>query len=118
MRPNDQRRNLAELVRVLAPGGIFVFQLPSEPLPVPEPQGGWPRLKGRIKSISPSFVLVPYRRVRRELTSLGHGPRMDMWGQPEDEVRRYITTLGAKIISVTPDAMAFGWSGFRYVVGR
>ena len=118
MQPRDQRGNLAELVRVLAPGGIFVFQLPSAPLPGPDPKGGWPRLKGRIKSITPSFVLVPYRRVRRELTSLGHGPRMDMWGQPEEEVRRYVVSLGARTISVTPDAMAFGWSGFRYVVGR
>jgi SAM-dependent methyltransferase len=118
MRPKDQRRNLAELVRVLARGGIFVFQLPSAPLPVPDPQGGWPLLKRSIKSFSPSFVLVPYRRVRRELISLGHGPRMDMWGQPEEEVRRYIASLDAKMISVTPDAMAFGWTGFRYVVGR
>jgi len=43
---------------------------------------------------------------------------MDMWGQPEEEVRGYIVSLGAKVISVTPDLMAFGWSGFRYVVGR
>jgi hypothetical protein len=43
---------------------------------------------------------------------------MEMWGQPEDEVRRYIASLGGKTISVTPDSMAFGWSAFRYVVGR
>jgi hypothetical protein len=43
---------------------------------------------------------------------------MDMWGQPEEEVRRYLASHGGKVISVTPDAMAFGWSGFRYVVGR
>jgi hypothetical protein len=42
---------------------------------------------------------------------------MEMWGQSEDEVRCYVASLGAKTISVTPDAMAFGWSGFRYVVG-
>jgi len=43
---------------------------------------------------------------------------MDMWGLPEHEVRRYVASLGVKVISVTPDSMAFGWSGFRYVVGR
>jgi SAM-dependent methyltransferase len=39
MQPRDQRRNLAELVRVLAPGGIFVFQLPSAPLPRSRTEG-------------------------------------------------------------------------------
>jgi len=43
---------------------------------------------------------------------------MDMWGLPEHEVRRCVASQGAQIISVTPDSMAFGWSGFRYVVGR
>jgi SAM-dependent methyltransferase len=118
MQPKDQRRYLAELVRVLARGGIFVFQLPSAPLPVPDPKGLGQRLKRRIKSITPSLVLVPYRRVRREVFGLGRGPRMDMWGLPEQEVRRYVASQGAEIISVTPDSMAFGWSGFRYVVGR
>jgi ubiquinone/menaquinone biosynthesis C-methylase UbiE len=118
MQPKDQRRYLAELIRVLAPGGLFVFQLPSAPLPLPEPKGGWQRLRRRIKSITPSPVLVPYRRVRRELAGLGRGPRMEMWGQPEEEVRRYLASHGARVISVTPDLMAFGWSGFRYVVTR
>ena len=102
MQPKDQRRYLAELVRVLAPGGIFVFQLPSAPLPPPDPKGLRQRLKRRIKSITPSLVLVRYRRVRRELTGAGRGPRMDMWGLPEHEVRRYVASKGAQIISVTP----------------
>jgi len=118
MQPKDQRRYLAELVRVLAPGGIFVFQLPSAPLPLSEPKGLGQRLKRRVKAITPSLVLVPYRRLRREVVGLGRGPRMDMWGLPQQEVRQYLASQGAQVLSVTPDQMAFGWSGFRYVVGR
>lgn len=118
MQPRDQRRFLAELVRVLAPGGIFVFQLPSAPLPAQDPKDRRQRLKQRITSITPSIVLAPYRRLRRELAGLGSGPRMEMWGQPEKEVRRYLGSHGANVISVTPDQMAYGWSGFRYVVTR
>ncbi|MDP9300876.1 MAG: class I SAM-dependent methyltransferase [Actinomycetota bacterium] len=118
MQPKDQRRYLTELIRVLADGGLFVFQLPSAPLPAPGPKDPWQRLKGRIRSITPSLVLVPYRRVRRELTGLWRGPRMEMWGLPEHEVRRYLGSRGAEVISVTPDLMAYGWSGFRYVVTR
>ena len=117
MQPKDQRRYLAELVRVLAPGGIFVFQLPSAPLPLSEPKGLGQRLKRRVKAITPSLVLVPYRRLRREVVGLGR-PRMDMWGLPEHEVRQYLASQGAQVLSVTPDQMAFGWSGFRYVVRK
>jgi SAM-dependent methyltransferase len=118
MRPRDQRRFQAELVRALSPGGLFVFQLPSSPLPPPPPEGRKARAKQRIKAYTPEFILAAYRLFKRELSGLGRGPRMEMWGVPEREVRRYLDSQGARVLSVTPDLMAYGWSGHRYVVTR
>jgi SAM-dependent methyltransferase len=118
MRPKDQRRSMAELVRVLAPAGLLVFQLPSAPLPAPDPVDRKQRTKRRIKSIMPAVFLTAYRRLKREVTGLGGGPRMEMWGASERDVTRFLRSEGARIVSVTPDSMAYGWSGFRYVVGK
>lgn len=119
MKPRHQRRYIGELLRVLVPRGILVFQLPSQWIhsPMSKP-GKRARLKRRVKSLTPALVLAPYRRVRRELVGLGKGPRMEMWGLPQEEVTRYLVRRGAKILSVTPDTKAAGWRGFRYVVTK
>src|SRR5262249_51827296 len=118
MRPKDQHLALAELIRVLAPAGLLVFQLPEAPLPPPDPVGWKQRTKRRIKSITPNFILAGYRRAKRELTGLGKGPRMEMWGAPRGDVTRFLESHGTDVISVTSDRMAFGWSGFRYVAAK
>jgi SAM-dependent methyltransferase len=115
IRPKDQRLTLAELVRVLAPAGLLVFQLPEAPLPAPDPVGWRQRAKRWIKTYSPEVLLAGFRRAKRELTGLGRGPRMEMWGAPRGDITRFLESLGTSVISVTPDLMAFGWSGFRYV---
>ena len=118
MRPKDQRLALGELVRVLAPAGLLVFQLPEAPLPAPEPVGWRQRAKRWIKGNTPEVLLAGYRRAKRELTGFGKGPRMEMWGAPRGDVASHLEALGTDVISVTPDRMAFGWSGFRYVAAK
>jgi SAM-dependent methyltransferase len=118
MRPKDQHLALAELVRVLAPAGLLVFQLPEAPFPAPDPVGWKQRTKRWIRSMTPDVLLAGYRRAKRELMGLGKGPRMEMWGAPKGDVTRLLESQGADVISVTPDLMAFGWSGFRYVAAK
>jgi Methylase involved in ubiquinone/menaquinone biosynthesis len=125
MEPRHQKRYMGELVRVLAPQGLFVFQLPSEPIPSTTDEATERGLKQRVKSVTPAvglvayrFALAPYRWVRRELVELGRGPRMEMWGLPREEVIAYIGKSGAKVLSVTPDTKATGWRGFRYAVTK
>ena len=122
MQPRDQRRNLAELVRgVGGAGRIFVFQLPASRSRCPS--NGWSAATQGTHQVHHPVVRpcpVPARASKQAVTGSGMASCMEMWGQPEDEVRRYVASLGAKTISVTPLAreMAFGWSGFRYVVNR
>jgi SAM-dependent methyltransferase len=111
--PRYQRRYLAEFVRVLAPGGLIVFQLPSEPV-VPVDGGA----RAAVRASAPASLLAAYRKVRLELTHLGAGPRMEMWGTPRARVERHLLGCGATIVDVQPDGRASGWVGFRYAVTK
>jgi ubiquinone/menaquinone biosynthesis C-methylase UbiE len=91
--PALARRYIAELVRVLRPGGVLVFQLPD----------------------------APARSLRRGLRSLitrvrGH---MAMYGMDRSEVVGLLEGAGAEVVLVRPDdAGGPGWPGFRYVAIR
>ena len=110
IKPRYQRAYLKEFVRVLAPGGVLVFQLPSEPIPRRSALRG--RLKPIIKSITPDPVLGAYRRVR-----WGRGSNTEMWGMPKGDVISLLQEEGARILDVREDTSAGkNWAGFRYAV--
>ena len=111
--PRYQMRYLSEFIRVLTPGGVAVFQLPSEPI---VPAGGG--TKAAMRSAAPPALLAGYRKLRLELTQMGQGPRMEMWGTPRAKVERHLIGLGATILDAKPDSRASGWSGFLYAVTK
>ena len=110
--PRYQRAYIREFVRVLAPGGVLVFQLPSEP--IPGRSALWVRLKPIIKSITRGPLLSAYRRVR-----WGRGTNTEMWGMPKEDVITLLEEAGATILDVRVDASAGrSWAGFRYAVRK
>ena len=111
--PRYQLGYLSEFIRVLAPGGLLVFQLPSEPI-VPAGTGA----KAALRSAAPPVLLAGYRKLRLELTQMGNGPRMEMWGTPRDRVERHLGALGARLLDARPDERASGWTGFLYAVTK
>lgn len=108
IKPRYQRAYIREFVRILAPGGVLVFQLPSEA--IPGRSALWGRLKPIIKSITPGLLLGAYRRVR-----WGKGSDTEMWGMPKRDVITLLQEEGARILDVREDPSAGkNWSGFRY----
>ena len=106
--PRLERAYLIEMIRVLAPGGLLVFQLPSgEPAPV---------VGGGLKAMLPLRVVQMIRRVRSQLT--GRSP-LEIHGLPPDAVRRIVSASGAVMVDVTPD-QGHGpeTPGFRYLVTK
>jgi SAM-dependent methyltransferase len=103
--PRYVRHYLAEFVRVLGPGGVLVFQLPSEnALPV-KVEGHW------LKRLVPLPVISLVRAVRR----LREFPRMEIHGLPRREVEQLLADLGAPVVDVVDDqAHSTETPGFRY----
>ncbi|HWL89787.1 MAG TPA: methyltransferase domain-containing protein [Actinomycetota bacterium] len=110
--PRHQRSYLKEFVRVLAPGGVLVFQLPSER--IERESGTWGRLRRGIRSAAPAPILNAYRRIR-----WGRRALIEMWGMPRDEVTGLLRGEGATILDVRADRFAGAhWAGFRYTVTK
>ena len=105
MAPRYIREYLAEFVRVLRPGGVLVFQLPSDnPVPVVVEGGG-------LKRLLPIPVISIIRKVRR----LREFPRMEIHGLPRGEVEQLLDSLGAPVVDVVDDrAHVADTPGFRY----
>ncbi|MCO6450144.1 MAG: class I SAM-dependent methyltransferase [Caldilineales bacterium] len=103
MPPRYSQAYIGEFLRILAPGGILVFQIPSTAR----------RLRNRLTQ--------PLRPTRpfRWLQKIRHGdqPVMDMYGIPKDEVLRLVQTRGGTVLDVQADSSADAmWHSFRYLV--
>jgi SAM-dependent methyltransferase len=99
------RGYLAELVRVLRPGGVLVAGVPSHPQR---------SLRGRLFALLPNGVLNLWRRLRWR-----HRGVMELYGLPRDEVEEVLRVAGGKVVAVLPDdALGRDWHAYRYIAVR
>jgi ubiquinone/menaquinone biosynthesis C-methylase UbiE len=114
------RRYIPELVRVLAPGGALMFQLP-EMIGVDTREGiGRLPLLGALKRHTPWPVVVAWRRTKCRLSRRDAVSQMTMFGMRREEVEHLVAAAGGRIIDVRPD-MGHGCdraAGFAYWVTR
>ena len=105
MRPRYIREYLAEFVRVLSPGGVLIFQLPTDAaFPVIVEGGG-------LKRMLPVQVISIVRAMRR----IREFPRMEMYGLARGDVEQLLAGLGAPVVDVRDDrAHVADTPGFRY----
>ena len=109
MRPRLAERYLAELVRVLRPKGVLVFQLPARRI---DGGGPLPRLRRLAKRIAPEAVHRLWRRLTRN-----PDPLMDMHAVPRRRVQRVVERAGGTIAEIrADDAPGPGWESYRYTV--
>jgi SAM-dependent methyltransferase len=106
MPPAVSAAYLPELVRVLRPGGVLVFQLPSDQ--EPPVSGGW--LKRRV----PLSMVRTYRRLRQRLRTV---PRMEENGIARDTVVGLLERSGGTVTHVASDrGHGAATEGFKYFV--
>jgi len=88
-----QRGYVAEFCRILAPGGLAVFQIPSRRLGV----------QGALRRALPPEVTARLRRLRRPDALLRRDDavlHMEMNCLPESEVRAVVAANGARVVDV------------------
>jgi ubiquinone/menaquinone biosynthesis C-methylase UbiE len=119
MPPPLIRAYIAELVRVVATGGLLVFQLPGDKVSaeVRERFVDAP-VQGRLKSSLPTWLLRPYRRLKylwfRRTSSF-----MAMNGLAREEVTALVEGSGGRLLDVRPDqSHGTPCEGFSYWVTR
>jgi SAM-dependent methyltransferase len=106
--PRYIRKYLAEFMRVLAPGGVLVFQLPEAYQP---PVGG-----SGVKTLVPLPLVAVIRWVRG---LAGPFPRMELHGLSRHEVEALLSGLGGTIVDVVDDrSHGVDTPGYRYYVTK
>ena len=103
--PRYVRKYLSEFMRVLVPGGVMVFQLPSDEVAPVQGRG--------IKNFIPLPVIAMLRAARRATTF----PRMEVHGLRRTQVEELLTRLGGRVIDVIEDRVhGANTPGFQYCV--
>ncbi|HEV2348445.1 MAG TPA: class I SAM-dependent methyltransferase [Terriglobia bacterium] len=106
--PECSKNYMREFVRVLAPRGLIVFQLPSLP------SRAMDVMKYRFKLAIKTGALALLRRM-----GYFSRPPMLMYGMKREEVEKLFTGWGARIVDVKSDQSAGkGWESFRYCVTK
>lgn len=117
MRPDYSTAYIREFCRVLAPGGVAVFQLPSKRTLPAEPRS-W---KDSVRPLIPSPLLHWYRHqyrglppVQPALTQPPHA-HMEMYTVPKSQVLKLIERSGCRLVDAIEDMSGGpGYEGWRY----
>jgi trans-aconitate methyltransferase len=97
MAPQHSAGYIREFIRLLAPNGVLVFQLPEKPAKTSV---------GLLLNVLPVGLVRTFRK-------------MDMYGTPRDRVVRLVEEAGARIIDVQADSQAGPhWIGHRYYIRK
>jgi SAM-dependent methyltransferase len=126
LRPRRVRRYLTELIRVLAPEGMMMVQIPGEP-DFADPEEAFcraPVTGSGLKLYAPLPLVRAYRRLKyRLIVDYGllesNDPRMHMFAISKEEMTRLILKAGGEVVVVRPD-QSHGprGQGFEYWVTR
>lgn len=109
MAPRYSKRYIKEFLRILAPGGLLAFQLPTAPLVAH--QGDFRR---PLKSLVPKRLLTHYRKLRYG----GLKPVMQMHGVEKSVVMELLEKNEAVVLDVKQHPMEEGWVSNSYIVRK
>lgn len=116
MPPPLARRSLRELARVLAPGGVLIFQQAAEPRPLPQDVLFSRRAVAAVKNLLPTRLVAALKELKH---FLGGARGFEMYGLPRSEVEAILEASTLRLVEVTPDeAAGEGWTSFSYVAVR
>jgi ubiquinone/menaquinone biosynthesis C-methylase UbiE len=119
MEPTFSKRYIQEFVRVIAPGGLAIFQLPSHRKETARPRGGASALRRTVVQRTPRSLRSLYRRIRTSARMLAGRSHFDCYEVPRSEVVDVLTSAGGMVLDVVPDASGGpDVEGYRYAVTK
>lgn len=108
--PEFSQRYIREFIRLLAPGGLLVFQLPEAPAMTPRRS-----LRTGIKSLIPRALISQYRNLRYGDLK----PVMQMYGVSKTRIVGLLAECEAEVLHIERQSMAAeGWVSYVYFVRR
>ena len=110
MKPSYSKKYLAEFARILKPGGIMVFQLPSER------SRSTNLLKRIVRTIIPEKVIESIFHLRvRWISALRGEPVMEMYAIQKENVIDLLASEGIKTIETQDVSQSDSvWLSYRY----
>lgn len=110
MKPEYALRYLEEFLRVLKPGGILLFQIPSE-----KRTTGAKKFKNFFKNLLPSWIREFHKNYRRRKGSLS--ALMEMHCLKKEKVLAFFENRGCAVVDIVEDdACGKGYRSYRYCV--
>jgi SAM-dependent methyltransferase len=95
---------IPELIRVLAPGGVLMFQMPDEIAPEAEDAFSTaPVIGAGLKSHLPRVLVRAYRLVKYRFIVDESMPTMAMFGMRRDHVLQLVSAAGGRVLTTKPD---------------
>jgi len=121
--PRYVKRYLAEFLRVLAPGGVLYFQLPSRYLGREETpalsESGHKGSGNRIRAIVKNVMPEPLKHAYRTLRDWNKEPQMEMYGIERHEVEALLKKQGGLVRDVVEKRSTLSrWESFCYCVTK
>lgn len=105
MPPVYARSYIQEFLRLLAPGGVLIFQIPDRPKSA---------LRRLTQPLKPTAMWRSYQKWR-----YGDQPVMNMYGISRTQVEQLLKTHGGQLVDVQADESAdAAWISYRYCVTK
>lgn len=102
MAPRYSKKYIKEFMRILTPGGLLIFQIPSESK----------TFRMALKQKLPPVLLALFYKLKYR-----GRPRLELHGVKREEVIKLLEENGGQVIDIKPDQRAFSeWSSFQYCV--
>jgi ubiquinone/menaquinone biosynthesis C-methylase UbiE len=116
MQPVFSIKYIKEFIRVLQPGGILIFQVPSHRRFNPKIDNKLNKIVHYIKYFLPTKLV---NLIKNLTSSLGGGPIMEFFAIKKQLVESLINQSGGKLIDtyLYPDN-GCGWYDYRYTVSK
>lgn len=112
MSPRHSKKYIREFIRILSPGGLMIFQLPSATQTSAEPT---PTIRDKVRDFTPAMLRSFYHRLKYG----GLSPVMQMYAIKKAEVIGLLEEGGARIVDVTQESMGEeGWVSLRYCADK